>query len=214
MLAARSDVTNAAAMGLRLAPFALVLSAATAQAGPTARFGLTYAVHDPGATSIELGPMVALGERLGAFVGELEWGYLSFFDPDASPGGVHRVGVTLRADLAQSKEFWCWHRFACTRGQAFYAELGAAERFGRWRVDAYQQTPINTPQPEAHVGIGLELDNRLVPERDGWQLGLRFAIAPADPIVMSTCRGNCPVNVGGGGLEKSVLLEWMFVIGQ
>jgi len=185
-----------------------------AHAGPTARFGMTYAVHDPGATSIEFGPMVALGDRLGAFVGELEWGYLSFFDPDASPGGVHRLGVTLRADLVQSREYRCWHRFACTRGRSIYAEAGAAERFGRWRIDAFRQTPVNTPQPEAHVGFGIELDNRIVPERDGWQLGIRFAIAPADPIVMTTCRGSCPVNVGGGGLEKAVLIEWMFLIGQ
>jgi hypothetical protein len=191
-----------------------MVAAGAAQAGPTSRFGLTYGAHDPGATSVELGPMVALGDRLGPFVGEVEWAYLSFLDPDASPGGVHRLGVTLRADVAQSRQFRCWHRFACTRGQAVYAELGAAERFGRWRIDAYQQTPIKSPQPEAHVGFGVELDNQLAPQRDGWQLGIRFAIAPADPIITSTCRGSCPVSAAGGGLEKAVLLEWMFVVGK
>jgi hypothetical protein len=196
------------------ASIALVAVSAAAHAGPTARFGLTYAAHDPEATSVELGPMIALGLRSGAFVGEAEWGYLSFLDPDASTAGVHRVGVTLRADLWQSREYVCWHRFACTRGRGLYVEAGAAERFGRWRVDAFGQRPARDPQPEVHVGVGLELDNRLVPDRSGWQLGLRLAFAPGDPVVMTTCRGNCPVDVSRGGIQKAVLLEWMFLIGR
>jgi hypothetical protein len=190
------------------------LLAGVAGAGPTARFGLTYAVTDPATTSVELGPVVSLGERAGPFVGEIEWAYLSFLDPDASAAGVHRFGVTLRADLAQAREYQCWHRFACTRGRALYGELGAAERFGRWQLDAYRVSPVNTPQPEAHIGLGFELDNQLVPYRNGWQLGLRFAIAPGDPSVMAVCRGTCPTSMQRGGLEKAVLLEWMFVVGR
>jgi hypothetical protein len=192
----------------------VVVLAGSVEAGPTARFGLTYGVTDPAATSVELGPMVTLGERAGPFVGELEWAYLSFLDPDASRAGVHRLGVTLRTDILQSREYRCWHAFACTRGQAIYAEAGAAERFGHWQVDAFSISPVNTPQPELHIGLGFELDNQLVPYRNGWQLGVRFAFAPADPVVMTTCRGGCPVSEQSGGMQKAVLLEWMFVVGR
>ena len=68
-----------------------------AQAGPTARLGITGAVTDEGAPGkYEVGPLIAVGMRAGRFVGELEWSYLSFFDPDTTGGGVQRLGVSLR----------------------------------------------------------------------------------------------------------------------
>ena len=189
--------------------------AGVAHAGPTSRFGLTYAVTDPAATSVELGPEVALGERAGGFVGEVEWAYLSFMDPEASRGGVHRLGVTLRADLLESRAYRCWHRFACTHGRSLYVEAGAAERYGHWQVDAFRISPVNSPQPEAHVGLGIELDNQLVPYHNGWQLGVRFAVAPADPTMTTACRGtSCMTTMSGGGTQKAVLLEWMYVVGK
>jgi hypothetical protein len=191
----------------------VVVLAGSVEAGPTSRFGLTYGVTDPAATSIELGPMVTLGERAGPFVGELEWAYLSFLDPDASRAGVHRLGVTLRADLLQSRHDRCWAT-ACTRGQAIYAEAGAAERFGRWQVDAFSVSPVNSPQPEVHVALGFELNNQLVPYRNGWQFAVRFAFAPDDPVLMTSCRGGCPVSAQRDGIQKAVLLEWMFVVGR
>jgi hypothetical protein len=201
-------------MGLK-ALVVVGLLAGVAHAGPTSRFGLTYGVVDPAASSVELGPMVSLGERAGGFVGELEWAYLSFIDPEASRGGVHRLGVTLRADLAQWSSYRCWGRWACSHGRAFYAEAGAAERYGHWTVDAFRISPINSPQPEAHIGLGFELDNQLSPYRNGWQLGIRFAIAPSDPTMTTACRGtNCMTTVSGGGTQKAVLLEWMFVVGK
>lgn len=196
-----------------LAALALALVAGTAQAGPTARFGVIWGVKDPQATSIELGPMFTLGDRFGPFVAEAEWAYLSFMDPDASPAGVNRLGLNLRMDLVTNRAVHCWS-FACTRGSSIYAEAGAAERYGRWRIDAYSESPIHTPQPEAHVGVGLELDNQVWPNRNGWQLGLRFAVAPSDPALSTVCRGSCPTTASNGGTEKALFLEWMFLVGD
>ena len=193
---------------------AVAVLAGTAMAGPTARFGLTAAGHDPASPTMEIGPMVALGQRIGPIVGEVEWAYLSFLDPNASEGGVHRLGVTLRADLMQWRGVGCHLRYSCTRGRSIYGELGAAERFGRWYTDAFHESPLKTPQPEVHVGVGLELDNQLVPNRNGWQIGLRFALAPADPVVSAVCRGSCPASARSGGTEKAVFVEWMYGIGR
>jgi hypothetical protein len=208
---------------MRLVAATLFLLSGAAQAGPTARVGITYGIADQGGPDeIKVGPMLAVGERLGMFVAELEYAYLSFFDPDASPGGVHRVGVTLRADvLHTARNRQCPGTLApdwtCASGHGFYAEAGAAERFGQWVVDASRVTPVKSPQPEAHLGIGFEMDNRLGYRRDGWQLALRFAVAPADQLVASTCRsagGTCPTSMSGGGLEESLYIEWMFLFGH
>jgi hypothetical protein len=196
-----------------LAALALALVAGTAHTGPTARFGLTWGAKDPQAQSVELGPMVTLGDRIGPFVAEGEWAYLSFLDPDASITGVHRLGLNLRMDLITNRAKHCWS-FACTRGSEIYAEAGAAERYGRWRVDAYSVSPRTTPQPELHVGVGLELNNQVWPNRNGWQLGLRFAVAPSDPPLTAVCRGSCPTTTTSGGTEKALFVEWMFLVGD
>ena len=194
----------------------VALLVGTASAGPTTRFGLTYAAHDPAASSVEVGPMIAFGQRIGGLVGEVEWAYLSFLDPHASPTGVQRLGLTLRADLLAQRGYTCFHRFACSHGRSIYGEIGAAERFGKWYDDAYRQSPQSSPQPELHIGLGLELDNQLVPYHNGWQLGIRFAVAPADQTTMAVCRGTCPgaPASSGGGLEKAVFVEWMFLLGR
>ena len=195
----------------------VALAAGTAQAGPTARFGVTYAAEDPQASSVELGPMIAVGDRIGPLVAELEWANLSFLDPhSADDGGVNRLGLTLRADLLSSRGYTCFHRYACTYGRSVYGELGAAERFGQWYEGAYAVTPAHSPQPEVHVGLGLELDNQIAPHRYGWQLGMRVALAPADPILATTCRGSCPASAtaSSGGTDVAVLVEWMFLIGN
>src|SRR5262249_49267355 len=160
----------------------LLVLAGVAEAGPTTRVGITYGVLDQGGPDeVKVGPMVALGQRFGMFVGELEWSYLSFFDPDASTGGVHRLGLTLRADVYRSQSMRtcpgepAWES-TCGSGHGIYVEAGAAERFGRWIVDATHMTPSSSPQPEAHLGLGFEMDNRVGYRRDGWQLGVRFAM--------------------------------------
>ena len=62
--------------------------------------GITLGLADQGAPGIfQIGPQASIGERVGAFTGELDYAYLSFFDPDASSTGVHRFGLTLRAEL-------------------------------------------------------------------------------------------------------------------
>jgi len=194
---------------------------ASAQAGPTARLGITGALSDAGAPGKnEIGPMIAVGLRAGPFVGELEWSYLSFFDPDTTPSGVQRLGVSLRADLFRTYATHCMFRYACTRASSVWGEIGAGERFGQWILDAQHIAPANDHQPEAHVALGIELDNQLEPMRNGWQLGVRFAVAPRGYDSASACRGGdtctMPTSTLGnnGGYDGSVLVEWMFLFGE
>ena len=218
-LAPRGGLPNAGDMS-KLAAAAVLCVASMASAGPTARFGITGALEDQGAPGkYEIGPLVAVGARAGMFVGELEWSYLSFFDPDTSSNGVQRLGVSLRADVLRTYATHCMFRYACTRASSVWAEVGAGERFGQWVLDASHVAPANSHQPEAHVGIGIELDNQIFPMRNGWQLGLRFAVAPRGYDQQLACRGNCPMPVSGvptnnGGYDGSLLVEWMFLFGK
>jgi hypothetical protein len=219
-LAERRELANPEAM--KLAVVGLLLVSGVAAAGPTARFGLTYGLSDDGAPgAVEVGPLVALGERVGPFVGEVDWTYLSFFDPAASPGGVHRFGLNLRADVWTSLRRGRCARAWCTQARSFYAEIGGAERFGRWQVDATTVAPVSSPQPEAHLGVGFEFDNQLYPHHNGWQVGLRFALSPAlSSSIEATClavtTGGCQsstASTSSQGVDKALFLEWMFLIG-
>jgi hypothetical protein len=190
--------------------------------GVTARFGMTFspfadeavpdAVH-------EIGPLVAVGDRMGPFVGEVEWAFLSLFDPMSSPEGVHRLGVTLRADLWRNTSQAI--NAAVRTGKSIYIEGGGAERFGRWVVRPTEMVPATSPQPEIHVGVGFEMDNQVWPNRHGWQLGLRFAMSHGDAIEGVSCRSTTGTCLGGtqvtqtnNGLERAVFVEWMFLIGH
>ena len=205
-----------------LAGTLLVASAAsTAYGGPTFRFGITDAISDQAAPGKdELGPMIGLGLREGRFVGELEWAYLSFFDPDTTAHGVQRVGLSLRADLFRRFATYCKYRYGCTRMSSIWGEVGAGERFGQWLLDASHVTPATTHQPEAHVAIGFELDNQIEPMRNGWQMGIRFAVVPRGTDPAGVCRTAGGTDCAGvmttnnGGLAGSVLLEWAFLFGQ
>jgi hypothetical protein len=209
-------------VAMKAAAIGVLLVSGIATAGPTARFGLTYGIEDQTApNAVEIGPMVAVGDRVGAFVAEIDWSYLSFFDPSASPGGVNRFGLNLRADVLTNRRRGRCGRYWCTQGRSLYAELGGAERFGRWQVDANTVVPASSPQPEAHVGVGLEFDNQIRPNRNGWQVGLRFAVSPAmttmnEPDSCRTVMGGCDSTqrTSSHGVEKALLLEWMFLIGQ
>ncbi len=205
-------------VAMRLAALALAISTlgagAAAADGLTARFGLTYGFFDKhGPDTTQMGPLVALGLRAGAFVGELEWSHLSFFDPDASPGGVQRVGLTLRAELLRAR---AGRRL--DEAKSLYVEGGADERFGRWFVDGTRTEPAVSPQPEVHLGAGLEYDSHGLPNRNGWQLGVRYTVARADSIAYTACLssggGGCPATTSSGGLEHTLFVEWMFVIGR
>jgi hypothetical protein len=201
-----------------------VLSSVASAGGPTMRFGLTGAITDQGAPGkIEAGPALGLGWRGGPFVAEVEWAYLSFFDADTTTStGIQRVGVSLRADVLRSYSSHCMFKYACTRASSVWAEIGAGERFGQWILDAHSIAPANGHQPEAHVSIGFELDNQVVPMRNGWQLGLRFAVAPRGVGEDTSCRGtDCSMSYGTpstaidkGGYDDSVLVEWMFLFGS
>jgi hypothetical protein len=208
---------------LAAATAVLVLEGVASAGGPTVRFGLTGAAFDRGAPNkIEGGPAVALGLRSGPFVAELEWAYLSFFDIDTTGGGVQRVGVTLRADLLRSYATHCMFHYACTRASSLWADVGAGERFGQWLLDSQNIAPASGHEPELHVSLGVELDNRIVPHRDGWQLGVRFAVSPRGVGQGAACRsgGDCtmtggPTTAGDrGGYDESLLIEWMFLFGK
>ena len=220
LLARGAGQANAGYMSKLAVLVAVVLGfGGAAQAGPTARVGVTGAVTDQGAPGkYELGPLIAVGLRAGPFVGELEWSYLSFFDPDTTSSGVQRVGLSLRADLLRSYATRCMFRYACTRATSVWGEVGAGERFGQWVLDASHVAPATDHQPEAHVAIGIELDNQIQPMRNGWQLGLRFAVAPRGYDQASACRGSgCTMSTttgNNGGYDGSILVEWMFLFGS
>jgi hypothetical protein len=195
----------------------LVALASTAYAGEALRFGVTAGLKDPDATGhFELGPMIGVGERLGPFLGELDYSYLSFIDPDTNGGQVQRLGLNLRFDVDRSYGRCLF--YACTRATSFYVEAGAAERFGHWFVDDAHVSPVRSPNPEAHVGLGLEFDNQIHPHRNGWQFGLRFAITPKDAFYDTACRGtSCMTNAASsasGGTNVSVFVEWMYLLGN
>jgi hypothetical protein len=198
----------------RLIIGALVFSAGTAFAGPTARLGITYGVAEPTLPEAhEIGPMVGLGYRfLGSVVAEIDYAYLSLLDPDTSSGGVHRIGGLVRADLWRDQNRPCIPHIACTRAMSFYAEAGIAERIGSWQLDAHTIAPLDGKQTEGHVGFGLEIDNELSPNRNGWQLGVRFVGAPRDQMDF-LCRGSgCPVGSNSTAMDRSVLVDvgWVF----
>lgn len=199
----------------------LVLGGGVATAGgPTARFGLTFG-HDRNDEVPVFGPAIAVGERVGPFVGEIEWAWLSFLEGLTTAGGVQRVGVTLRADLTRSFAGHCkldgTGLYACTRATSFYGEFGAGERFGQWLTTGVP-TPHQVHQPEAHVGFGFEMDNQLHPSRTGWQFGVRFTAARSDPYATAACRGTgCAATspgMTGPSLDYSVLAEWMYLLGR
>ncbi|MDB4953275.1 MAG: hypothetical protein JWO36_844 [Myxococcales bacterium] len=189
----------------------LLVGSGVAEAGPTTRFGLTGAFADQSAPdAAQLGPLFAVGERFGSFVGEIDYAYLSFFGANID----HRLGVTLRADLSRTYSGICTLPYACTRGTTFFGEAGIAERFGHLSVDAQHPDPIAKNEPEAHIGLGIELENQLEPYRNGWQFGLRFAMTPSQAAVATACRGSgCPTT-SSRAVDTAVLFEWMYVLGR
>jgi len=203
----------------------LVLSGVANAGGLTARFGLTGAAWDQGAPGKTVaGPEIAIGVRGGPFVAELEWADLSFFDADTTGAGVQRVGVSLRADILRSFATHCVLRYACTRATTLWADVGAGERFGQWLVDAYNISPANSREPEVHASLGIEFDNQIWPMRNGWQIGVRFAMSPRGVGEGPACRAGdacvmspTPVQTTAGdkgGYDSSLLLEWMFLFGK
>ncbi len=99
--------------------------------------------------------------------------------------------------------------------------FGVAMRYVTWDLGYGDQERYR--QREAHVGLGIELDNQIVPKRYGWQLGVRLAFAPHDAIG-DGCGGSkmCAIARVSGqpapevdrAIDKSVLVEWSFLIGH
>jgi hypothetical protein len=202
---------------MRAALLLVAALAGAAHAGPTARLGMTIALADQSAPlQNQVGPMIGVGIPFGRFVAEADYALLSFMEPDVvGGGGMHRFGVNLRADLLRRTNH-CFIHFGCAAGIGAYAEIGAAVRYGQWHIDANTQSPSGANrQREVHLGFGLELDNRILPTRLGWQFGIRLAAASRDDV-MFACRGTgCPAGVrDGGALDLAVLVEWMFILGR
>jgi hypothetical protein len=195
-----------------------MLAAVPAYADPSIRFGLTGALADQGAPSqTPFGPTIALGARLGPVVGEVDYAYLSFVDPETVDGGMHRLGINLRADLYRDTNRPCFIGLACTKAVTLYAEAGAGMRYGQWALDSMRRAPATSDrQREAHLGFGIALDNQLQPTRLGWQLGFRVAAAPRDDLMLA-CRGASCASDGldrSGKIDYSFLFEWTFLIGR
>ena len=201
---------------------ALLAAVGTASAGPSTRFGLTFAAEDQAAPgNHELGPTLAVGERMGPLTLEVDYAYLSFMDSHTSAGGIHRLGVNLRADVLRMSSESCRRFMACTRGSSLFAEAGIAERYGQWHLDAHSSSPNGVDRVrEAHLGIGIELDNHVVPYRYGWQFGLRFTMSPHDSAMDPACRsttcaaGTQPTSTSQSGIDKAILVDWTFLIGS
>jgi hypothetical protein len=189
----------------------LASTVASADIGPAVRFGVTGALADPDASGhFELGPMVGLGLRFGRLLGEVDYAYLSFIDPDTQGGEVQRVGANLRFDV--DRAYLRCTRYACTRATSFYVEAGAAERYGHWFVDDAHVSPVSSPNTELHLGLGLEWDNQIKPHRNGWQLGLRIAFTPNDTAPVAA-RSNTAMPPSSG-TNASVFVEWMYLLGN
>lgn len=200
---------------LVLLPLAFATPAA---ADPAVRFGLTGAIADQGTPSqTPFGPMIALGTRIGPILGEIDYAYLSFVDPETVDGGMHRLGVNVRADVYRDTNRPCLYGLACTKAFTLYAELGAGMRYGQWALDAYRRSPATSDrQREAHLGFGMSIDNQLNPRRLGWQLGFRITAAPRDDLMLA-CRGESCAADGidrSGAIDYSFLFEWTFLIGR
>jgi len=196
-----------------------ILAATPALADPSIRFGLTGALADQGAPSqTPFGPTIALGARLGPVLGEVDYAYLSFVDPETVDGGMHRLGINLRADLYRDTDRPCMWSVACTKAFSVYAELGAGMRYGQWALDSMRRSPSTSDrQREAHIGVGFSLDNQIHPTRLGWQLGFRLAAAPRDDLMLA-CRGGASCASDGidrsGEIDYSFLFEWTYLIGR
>lgn len=195
----------------------VTVAAGTAEAGPTTRFGLTGALKDQSAPEQhELGPMFAIGERIGPLTIEADYAYLSFLDPETGKNGMQRLGLNLRGDILRTNNYHCYRFMACTRGSAIFAEAGIAERYGIWHLDANSTYPAHgDTSKEMHFGVGLELDNRVAPYRYGWQFGIRFAVAPHDTFFDTAARTSSPTQPSQmKGVDRAVLIEWTFLVGR
>lgn len=174
--------------------------AGVAAAEPLLRFGLTSGADRNTPEGVQMGPLFAVGATAGAFTGEVNYAYLSFFDPATR---IHRAGVTLRMEVAR----WLANpRNGYTK--SIYLEAGAGKRWGSWLVNEMTAT-YSTGQGEVHIGVGHQLANK-------WQLGLRLGASRVHPELGTTCRGiSCMATMPvSGGIAQSVMLEWMFLLGR
>jgi hypothetical protein len=184
----------------RLLPIAVVVLSGLAHADPVLRFGMTSGADRNTPEGAQIGPQFGVGARAGQFVGEVNYSYLSFFDPYST---IHRAGVALRMEVAR----WIANP---NNGysKAIYLEAGAGKRWGWWLVNSMTGA-YATEQYEAHVGFGYELSR-------SWALGVRLGGSRRNPELGTTCRGiGCSVMPGTpGGVAQSVMIEWMFLIGR
>lgn len=184
---------------LLVAGVLIALWGVKADADPLVRFGMTFGVDRNIPEAHEFGPMLAVGAGAGRFTGEVNYSYLSMFDDSTR---VHRAGVALRMDIAR---YWSSLR----ESRAFFGEIGAARRFGRWSAGEYDPV-IEKSQSELQLAAGYELSGN----GGAWQIALRFGLARRDPMLGTACRGvACPVAMpSSAGIAESVMLEWTWLL--
>lgn len=167
--------------------------------GTTARLGSVVGfVYSERVDVTAVGMAAAVGQRYGRFAIDAEYQYLAFQERGPSSlslGDGHRLGVIGRYDVLRVGP----QIIGGNSLLAVYVEGGAGVAWNRWSKPRYDQpsrlVPADTQRPEGLVGFGVEIDHRLMepiglPNRIGWFLGWRMALAPHDTDPASICRGS------------------------
>lgn len=179
-----------------------VPTAPRATDGITARIGTAVGmIYGTPSSTLALGGMVAVGQRLGRFGIEGEYTYLDLMghgqimtplgpsDGDVSIGSGQRLAVLARYDLVRFGPRADHDRSIVT----FYVEGGAAEAWNRFTranpSDPNGFVPNASQRTEADAGFGL----MIFPHRVAWLIGWRFALSPHQATMGNECR-----TTGGG----------------
>lgn len=143
-----------------------------------------------------IGLTTGVGQRFGRFAIESELTYLVLQGKGPSSqrlGDAQRLGVLGRFDVVRIGPRWVGGNSLL----AFYVEGGAAVAWNHWSPPAAGETrlvPGDTQRVEGQAGFGIALDHRLqkplgFPNRVGWFLGWRLALAPHTAEAATVCRG-------------------------
>lgn len=166
--------------------------------GTAVRLGTAVGfLYDEPVDAIALGLVGAVGQRFGRLTVEAELGVLSI---QARGGGGlklgdgERLGALARYDLVRLDST----KVGPNSMLAIYVEGGAAVAWNHWYrpgpTEPMRTVPQDTKRVEGQAGFGLALDHRRqgvtgFPQRIGWFLGWRIALAPEVNAPATVCRG-------------------------
>lgn len=144
-----------------------------------------------------IGPVIAIGRRVGRFTFSAEYDFLSLQQPDSGSiqlGRAQSLAAVGRVDVLRLGP----HVVGENSMLAIYAE-GAIEHtayhyYQPGITDAPRLVPADNGQDQAVFGFGTLLDHRLMHPRGlsriGWQFGWRIASTPRDQHdTMLECTG-------------------------